>query len=398
MNKKYPGHKFRLIFIFFCVIVFKQDIITAQTTDNGYKLKTIVIDPGHGGKDPGSIGKHTTEKQIALAIALKAGKYIEDNFKDVKVIYTRKTDVFIPLMERAEIANSNKADLIISIHVNSIDNKQIAGSMTLVLGLHRAGENFEVAKKENSVIMLEDNYNVKYAGFDPNDPESYIMFSLMQNLYFDQSINLAALVQDQLRQRAQRVDKGVRQQGLLVLAQSAMPGIMIETGFISNPAEESFLMSDSGQDYIASAIFRAFREYKDLVESKSSLRASMGTKHNSDSVRMHDESENDDNPLTDNITPDPIVPAVSVVEFKVQIAASSKPVSVNAHVFKGLEGVREYRVGNIYKYAIGSSPTFQDIIPYSKQIKERFPDAFIIAVKDNNIIPLDQALKESTKN
>ena len=241
---------------------------------------------------------------------MKAGKYIEDNFKDVKVIYTRKTDVFIPLMERAEIANSNKADLIISIHVNSIDNKQIAGSMTLVLGLHRAGENFEVAKKENSVIMLEDNYNVKYAGFDPNDPESYIMFSLMQNLYFDQSINLAALVQDQLRQRAQRIDKGVRQQGLLVLAQSAMPGIMIETGFISNPAEESYLMSDSGQDYIASAIFRAFREYKDLVESKSSLRASMGTKHNSDSVRMHDESENDDNPLTDNITPDPIVPAV----------------------------------------------------------------------------------------
>jgi N-acetylmuramoyl-L-alanine amidase len=390
MNKKYPGAVFRRFFIFFYVLVLCVNLLEAQSTDNGYKLKTVVIDAGHGGKDPGSPGKKTYEKHVALAIALKAGKYIEENIKDVKVIYTRKTDVFVPLKQRAEIANSNKADLLISIHANGSENKLVYGTESLVLGLHRAGENFEVAKKENSVILLEDDYNVKYEGFDPNNPESYIIFSLMQNMYFEQSINFAALLQEQLRERAMRKDRGVRQQGLIVLAQAAMPSIMVETGFITNPEEELFLMSEQGQDFIASSIFRAFRDYKEIVESKRSLTALSGKKNES-----HDSSTADKNP--ESVTPDVIAETkptetLPKTEFKVQIAASSKPVALNSHVFKGLTGVSEYRVGKIFKYAVGSSPTFQDIIAYSKVIKEKFPDAFIIAVKDNSIIPLDQAL------
>jgi N-acetylmuramoyl-L-alanine amidase len=388
MNKKYPAIFFRWYFIFFCVLVLMPEVISGQQ-DKSYKLKTLVIDPGHGGKDPGSVGSKTTESKIALAIALKAGKYIEDNIKDVKVIYTRKTDVFIPLLQRAEIANSNKADLIISIHVNALENPKISGTMTLVLGLHRAGENFEVAKKENSVILLEDDYHTKYAGFDPGDPESYIMFSLMQNLYFDQSINLAALVQDQFRERANRVDKGVRQQGLIVLAQSAMPGILIETGFLSNPDEEKYLMSEEGQDYLASAIYRAFRNYKDIIESRNTYLAAKA-----DSITAEPDSTKDNDIIADNT--DAVVP--SQVEFKVQIAASSKKIPSGARELKGLNGVSEYKVGNLYKYAVGNYQTFKEVIDYSRQIKERFPDAFIIAVKDNKIIPLDQALKESSNN
>jgi N-acetylmuramoyl-L-alanine amidase len=397
MYKKYPGLNFQWFFIFFLVFGLFHAVAYAQLSDNGYKLKTVIIDAGHGGKDPGSPGKIISEKDVVLAIALKAGKYIEDNFKDVKVIYTRKTDVFVELYKRAEIANSNKADLFISIHANGSENSQVTGTESLVLGLHRAGENFEVAKKENSVILREDNYSVKYQGFEPNNPESYIIFSLMQNLYFDQSINFAALLQEQFRERAQRKDRGVRQQGLLVLAQTAMPGILVETGFITNPDEEAFLASEDGQDLIASAIYRAFRDYKEIVESRTSMTAAVGSK-NSGILDTMDRDKNTGSDTTVEVAKD--VPSqerirTSQIEFKVQIAASSKQVTGN-HAFKGLTGVSEYKVGNIYKYAVGSSPSFQEIIPYSKQIKEKFPDAFIIAVKEDKIIPLDQALKEST--
>jgi N-acetylmuramoyl-L-alanine amidase len=392
MNKKYIGPIFRMFFIFFCVFVLTSSLLSGQQIDNTYKLKTVVIDAGHGGKDPGSPGKHTAEKEVVLAIALKAGHYIENNFKDVKVIYTRKTDEFVPLLRRAEIANSNKADLLISIHANGAENSLVMGTETLVLGLHRAGENFEVAKKENSVIYLEDDYNTKYEGFDPNNPESYIVFSLMQNLYFEQSINLAALLQEQFRVRAQRKDRGVKQQGLLVLAQSAMPGILVETGFVTNPDEEAFLMSEDGQDYIASAIYRAFKSYKEIMESKSTYLASAGNLK----ITQADTSIE---PGDDTVTEKPeIKPVSSRVEFKVQIAASLKQIPSGARELKGLPGVSEYLVGKMYKYALGSCTTFQEAIAFSRQVKERFPDAFIIAVKDNKIIPLDQALKESTNN
>jgi N-acetylmuramoyl-L-alanine amidase len=365
--------------------------LAAQDNGTGYKLKTVVIDAGHGGKDPGSPGKLTYEKDVVLAIALKLGKLIETELTGVKVIYTRKTDEFIPLHQRADIANENKADLFISIHANGNPNSLVTGTETLVLGLHRAGENFEVAKKENSVILLEADYHTRYEGFDPNSPESYIIFSLMQNLYFEQSINMAALVEDQFRERAQRKDRGVKQQGLLVLAQTSMPGILIETGFITNPEEEKYLMSEEGQDVISSAIFRAFRDYKKVIESKSSF--ALASRNNKPSDPMGDSNATDS--YTVESAPAKADIPLAKVEFKVQIAASSKPIPPNSHTFKGLNGVTEYHVGDIYKYAVGSSPTFPEIISYSKQVKERFPDAFIIAVKNTDIIPLDQALLET---
>ncbi len=396
MYKKYPGQNFQCFIFIFLSLTCCIHTTFSQSSENGYRLKTVIIDAGHGGKDPGSLGKNTSEKEIVLAIALKAGKYIEEHCEDVKVIYTRKTDIFVPLMQRAEIANSNKADLFISIHANGSENKQVYGTESLVLGLHRAGENFEVAKKENAVIFLEDNYHTKYEGFDPNNPESYIIFSLMQNLYFEQSINFAALLQEQFRVRAQRKDRGVKQQGLLVLAQTAMPGILIESGFVTNPDEEIYLQSEEGQEYIASAIYRAFRDYKEIMETKTSMTAGIGKQY-----KTADTMNGNMNPgidTTSDLAPNQVAAEwVSPIEFKVQIAASTKSVAGSSHSFKGLTDVKEYKVGNIYKYAVGSSRTFQEIIPFSKQIKEKFPDAFIIAVKEDKIIPLDQALKESTK-
>jgi len=396
MNKKYTGLSFPVIIVMLAIYSFISFSLAAQDNGTGYKLKTVVIDAGHGGKDPGSPGKLTYEKDVVLAIALKLGNLIETELPGVKVIYTRKTDEFIPLHQRADIANENKADLFISIHANGNPNSLVTGTETLVLGLHRAGENFEVAKRENSVILLEPDYHSRYEGFDPNSPESYIIFSLMQNLYFEQSINMAALIEDQFRERAQRKDRGVKQQGLLVLAQTSMPGILIETGFITNPEEEKYLMSEEGQNVISSAIFRAFRDYKKIIESKSSFALASRNSKQSDSmgsVFIKNSNATDSFPVES--APAAADIPLSKVEFKVQIAASSKPIPTNSHTFKGLNDVREYHVGDIYKYAVGSSQTFPEIISYSKQIKERFPDAFIIAVKNMNIIPLDQALQET---
>jgi len=414
MNKKYLRVTFAVLFMFFYIFFPSTLISSAQTFDNGYHLKTVVIDAGHGGKDPGSLGLKSTESQVVLAIALKLGEYIEQNLKDVKVIYTRKTDEFVELYKRAEIANSNKADLFISIHANGSENHQVFGTQSLVLGTIRAGENFEVAKKENSVVLLEDDYKERYEGFDPNSPESYQSFSLVQDLYLKKSVSFAALVQDQFRERANRKDRSVWQQSLLVLARTAMPGVLIETGFITNPDEEKYLISEQGQDFLASAIFRAFRDYKELIESKSSLSASLGRPILSDtSVSNIDDASSLANTAaipktaTADATGEPAEAIaevkkevemlaeetnISQVTFKVQIAASVKRFPLNSTLFKGEKDVKEFRVGNMYKYAIGSSNSFENIISYSKEVREKFPDAFVIAVRNNQIIPLREAL------
>ncbi len=395
MNKKYIRPFKALIFNIIYAGLLIICPVYSQESDSEYKIKTVIIDAGHGGKDPGSMGKQTTESKVVLAIALKTGKYIEDNIPGVKVIYTRKTDNFVELHKRAAIANSNKADLFISIHANGNENDLVTGTESLVLGLHRANENFEVAKKENSVILLEEDYNTKYEGFDPNSPESYIIFSLMQNLYFEQSINFAGLVQEQFRDRVQRKDRGVKQQGLLVLARTAMPGILVETGFITNPEEEEYLMSEQGQDYIASAIYRAFKSYKNLIETKTSFAIASRLEDlpsDTDLVDNKPVVKADTQLLNAEKVQSPLIPPV---EFKIQITVSTKPIASGSYLFKGLTGISEYHIDNKYKYAVGSSRTFQDALTYSKEVKEKFPDAFIIAVKDNKIIPLDQALKES---
>jgi len=233
-----------------------------------FKVDVVVIDAGHGGKDPGTVGKRGKEKDITLNVALKLGNHIEKNIPGVKVVYTRKTDKFIELYDRATIANEAKADLFISIHVNAIPNKAAhSGTETYVMGLHKTESNLEVAKRENSVIMLDDNYKEKYEGFDPGSAESYILFSLTQNAYLESSLLFADKVENQFKSRVGRRSHGVKQAGFIVLWKTAMPSVLIETGFITNEKEEAFLLSENGQDLLASGIYRAFKEYKAQIES-----------------------------------------------------------------------------------------------------------------------------------
>lgn len=231
------------------------------------KLDVVVIDAGHGGKDHGTSGKIIKEKDLALKIALKVGKHIEKNVPGVKVIYTRKDDRYLPLDERADIANRNKADLFICIHANANKNARAFGTETYVMGLHVDDNNLSVAKRENSVILLDENYQERYEGFDPNSPESYILFTLTQSAYQSSSLSFAQKVEEQFKKRVGRVSRGVKQAGFLVLWRTTMPSVLIETGFLSNSPEEKFLATDEGQELIASGIYRAFKDYKSEVES-----------------------------------------------------------------------------------------------------------------------------------
>ncbi|MFM7016544.1 MAG: N-acetylmuramoyl-L-alanine amidase [Bacteroidota bacterium] len=232
----------------------------------GYRLRTIVIDAGHGGHDTGCLGSDSREKDVALRIALKLGRLIEANCPDVRVIYTRKTDEFIPLIERANIANRAKADLFICIHLNS-GPKSAYGVETFVMGLHKTDDNLNVAKRENSAILLEDNYQKNYDGFDPNSPEANIIFSLYQNQYMQQSLSFAAKIQKQFKENSKRYTRGVKQAGFLVLYKTAMPSVLIENGFLTNENDQRFLMSDAGQASMASSIYRAFKSYKSELET-----------------------------------------------------------------------------------------------------------------------------------
>lgn len=233
-----------------------------------FSVKTIVIDAGHGGKDPGTMGSFSREKDIALKIALKLGGYIEKYLPDTKVVYTRKTDVFIPLEDRPKIANENNADLFISVHVNAIGGKSsVYGTETYVMGLNKSDRNLQVAMKENSVIEYEDDYEQKYDGFDPNSDESYIIFDLYQSVYLESSVKLAEKIQEQFGTRVKRRDRGVKMGPFWVLWATTMPAVLVETGYITNSEEEQYLASEKGQALIASGIFRAVRDYKNEVES-----------------------------------------------------------------------------------------------------------------------------------
>lgn len=232
-----------------------------------YRIDKIVIDPGHGGKDPGTHGMISKEKDIALKIALEAGRIISENLPDVEVVYTRRDDSFPELHERANMANEVGADLFISVHANWISNPGIYGTETYVMGVQNTGRNFEVAKRENSVIYLEENYQENYAGFDPQSPESYMLFSLTQTAYQERSLKLAGMIEDQFKNRVGRKSRGVKQSSLYVLWSTAMPSVLVEVGYLSNAKEERDLNDQLNQVYIASGIFRAFRDYKQELES-----------------------------------------------------------------------------------------------------------------------------------
>jgi N-acetylmuramoyl-L-alanine amidase len=349
----------------------------SSSVASGDKKWVIVIDAGHGGKDPGALGSFSAEKNITLAIALKTGSYIEKNLENVSVIYTRKTDTFVEVRERANIANKNNADLFISIHSNWAKSKTIRGTETFVMGLAKDQQNLEVAMKENEVILLENDYSTTYEGFDPKSPESYIMFTLMQNIFLEQSTSLASQIQNQYKTRINRLDRGVKQAGFWVLFMTTMPSVLTETGFITHTEEEKFLNSKEGQDKIASSIFKACSDYINEIESKSSKFP----------AKIQSQEPVVDNPMSSVSKQDEIV-------FMVQIVTSSAKIEIKPENFNGLKNVVEIRGQDQSKYAVGNFNDYMDAVNYRKEIEKVFPDAFVIAIKDNKILPLQQALDE----
>ena len=331
-------------------------------TDSSVKLRTVVIDAGHGGNDPGTISpdKKLKESSINLDIALALGKKIDEAFPDVKVLYTRKKDVFIPLATRADIANRNHADLFISIHVNSVKNKSdVRGVETFVMGTDKSASNMEVCKRENSVILLEKDYSTTYQGFDPSNAESYILFNLMQNASFEQSIEMASLVQKQLKKGPITVNRGIKQAPILVLWKTTMPAILVEVGFLSNPSDRRILASKAERDKIADNIFKAFRAFKDGYD---------------EDISFVDESETD--------IPEPQVEVAAAKPdgkaYRIQIMASTKNLSEGNSQFKSLKDVDKRRIDGLYKYTVGSYASKEEASAALKTVKAKFPEAFIV--------------------
>lgn len=377
--------RMELVILVWIIMIFLMSpvILSASDPTTRNKVHVVVIDPGHGGKDPGAVGRYIKEKNVVLDIALKLGNYIEENFDDVKVIYTRKTDVFVELHERAQIANDANADLFISIHANAVAKSRALGTETFVIGRSKDDENFELAKKENSVILLEDNYETKYQGFDPNSIDSYIIFSVMQKTYQEHSLAMAKLVQDEFEQRAKRVNRGVKQAGFVVLWRTTMPSVLVETGFLTHPEEEKYLGSEQGQDYLASAMFRAFRNYKTIIEENSKF----------ESIAVQDINESQTQAgLSSQHLPGSVDPESHY--FKVQVMVAKKPLDEPGSQFSNFSEIEEFTAGKWYKYAVGKSFNYDEILNYLNKVREEYPDAFVIAVKNGEIISLKEVLSE----
>ena len=383
--------------IIFCFLVFTAFTISksvlAQNKSNFFGVKVVCIDAGHGGHDGGCQGPNSSEKDVALAIALKLGKHIEDNFPDVEVVYTRKTDVYLKLWERAAVANKAKADLFICVHANAADSKSALGTETFVMGLHKSEANLKVAKRENSSILLEEDYKTKYSDFDPNSPESYIVLTMRQNAFIDQSLNFAAKIQVQFTDRVGRKNRGVKQAGFLVLHQTNMPSVLIETGFLTNKEEEKFLTSNIGQDYMASAVYRAFKAYKEEIEAKQKVEI-----QKQEEVKQKPEVKVD--PKEDkkekkrNKKNKGKVEFEKGVNFKVQIAMSSKLLELKPENFNGVEGVGIYKAGGLYRYVVGKKRNMTEANRLQLQLRAKgFKDAFVVAFSDGERISVSEALK-----
>ncbi len=386
MNNSYLNIIFSLIFsLIFSPILWRKN--SAIEKDESH-ITVVVIDPGHGGKDWGASMGKAKEKDIVLNIALKLGSIIKINYPNVKIVYTRKTDVFVPLHQRANIANKNRADLFISIHVNAVDKKSVHGTETFVLGQHRSKDNLDVAKKENAVILLEDDYTKTYEGFDPNLPESYIMFELVQDEYLDQSVMFASAIQKQFKEQANRIDRSVKQAGFLVLRRTTMPSVLIETGFLSHTSERNYLLSESGKTNLASAIFKAFKEYKRKIEDKSSFNlvtkeVSTETKEKiaEPSATKELVSQNDiENTNTNNIF------------FSVQIMALKRKLETNSANFKGEKNIFIIEAEVINRYFSGKFKTIKEAETEKFRIQNKYKSAYVVAFKNNKLISVKKAL------
>lgn len=364
----------------------------------------LVIDAGHGGKDPGAIGRFSREKNINLAVAKAFGKLVETNCKDVDVIYTRQTDIFVPLDKRADIANKANADLFISIHTNALPGRVIArGSETYTLGMARAEANLEVAKRENAVILIENDYKERYEGFDPNSSESYIMFEFMQDKHMEQSVNLAKLIQKEFRTTGGRQDKGVHQAGFLVLRQTSMPSVLIELGYISTHDEESFLNSENGKRKLSESIYNAFLQYKQKYKkggSEDKQKTNNATSQSEEKVPQQEKVKSDIAKLIheENLpaTPDSVKGGASPKQdqliFKVQILVSQRQLHSGSAQLKGLSPIDFYKENNLYKYTYGETSDYKEAKQNRNKIKDKFKDAFIVAFLNGKKIELKEAI------
>ena len=360
----FTNNKIARLLILMLIIIGMGCVAHAQ--DNGIsKIRCVVIDPGHGGHDPGttSAGAKYKEKDIVLSVSLKLGSLIKSKYPDIKVLYTRSTDKFVPLAERSDFANRNNADLFISVHVNATKSTSVNGTETFVMGTHKSESNFELCKAENSVIVMEDNYNAKYEGFNPNSPESYIIFSLLQNTHLEQSLKLAEMVQKSYKSGPIYGNRGVKQGGLIVLWRSTMPAILTEIGFLSNSKDRATLITKDGQSKIANRLFTAFSNYK----------------------KMYEEGSTDINvaaavPSKNGIT------VASNEYYSIQILSVNKILKSNAPDLKGVQNHKYIKSGNLYKYMIGSYASRKEALDNLPEIRKKFPGAFIIHIKDNQIV------------
>lgn len=361
---------------------------------------TLVIDAGHGGHDTGAPGQMSNEKDINLKTALDFGKYVERNCPDVKVIYTRKRDVFVPLYERANIANQAKADLFVSIHTNALPNGAISrGLQTYTLGdgrSHATKTNLDVAKRENSVILLEKDYKQHYVGYDPNSPESNIMFEFVQDKNMANSVSLAKMIQQKVCAVASRPDKGVHQSNLAVLRLTSMPACLVELGFITTPDEEQLLNTDSRIDDIAKGLYQAFVQYKDKYDN---VTATTVVAQNNEKTDISDTNQNESAGSDERDEPKKRGDASQVTPvFKIQILVASRTLNSGNAEFKGLRNVDSYKEGNLRKYTYGASNDYNAIRKQYKEILDKFPDAFIIAFKNGEKVDVNQAINEFKHN
>ena len=378
---------------------------------------TLVIDAGHGGHDAGALGAISKEKNINLNVALAFGKYVERNCPDVNVIYTRKTDVFVTLLERANIANRNKADLFVSIHTNALPKgKQARGLETYTLGMHRADDNFDVAKRENAVILYEKDYQQHYEGFDPNSSESYIMFEFMQDKNMEKSVELAKYVQRRTCAAANRPNKGVKQAGFLVLRETSMPSCLIELGFITTPSEEQQLNSADAIDALGYGIYQAFVDYRNKYDKRITVpfevperqrvaeQAAPERKAAEDPKKAEEQEEQGDrNNRTAQTTEaedkeQDMRNSQSAPVFKIQILTASSVIKKGDKRLKGHDDADYYKDGKIYKYTLGASENYNEIYRLRKTILDQFPQAFIIAFKDGQRTDVQEAIKEYKRN
>lgn len=396
------------------------------------KRFTLVIDPGHGGHDAGALGAISKEKNINLAVALRFGKYVEQNLPEVRVIYTRKTDVFIPLNERANIANRANADLFISVHTNALPAGKVArGFETYTLGMHRAKDNLDVAMRENSVISMEKDYQQRYQGFDPRSSESYIIFEFIQGKNMERSVELARMIQRGVCDGANRPDKGVHQAGFLVLRETSMPGCLIELGFITTPDEERLLNNDSRVDDIARGIYEAFAKYKNKYDRSVSVpyRAKDSEEVNIPKIVPDQEPApktrvvtRGKQPKREEATPEQPKREVKKQEpkkdvkkqepkkevkkaevadapvFKLQIFVGSRNLRKGDAHFKGETDYDSFQEGNLVKYTLGASTNYNEIYRLRKEKLEKFPEAFIIAFKNGQKYDVNQAIREFKQN